>query len=112
MSNRAPTRRSLLSGLAGGLLAVPLAGTARAFTVEPMSPAATELYRAACQARHPGYHDELVAEVVSLLRAEGIETDAAAVRRALTAAACPLCGCTLAELPEARTTLDDPPPRS
>ncbi len=101
MSRPHPTRRRLLAGLAGGLLAAPTA--ARAFTVEPMAPADAEIYRNACAARHPAYHDDLVAELSARLAAAGIETSPDALRQALAAASCPLCGCTLAAAPGGAT---------
>jgi hypothetical protein len=106
------SRRRLLTGLAAAPVLTTAAG-ARAFTIEPLDPAAAEAYRTACTARHPAYHEELVDELVAELRDRGVETDRAAVRQALSAASCPLCGCTLAALPEGPSGSPAPsPPRS
>ena len=97
MSKQQPSRRQLLTGLAAGMIALPNA--ARAFSVEPLDGNAEQLYRSACLARHPAYHDELVNEMVLLLDSEGVETTPEAVRQALGAVSCPFCGCNLAQGP-------------
>ncbi|WP_162906781.1 hypothetical protein [Algihabitans albus] len=99
MSKQAPSRRQVLAGLAGGVIALP--GAARAFSVEPLDAGSAELYRNACLARNPLYHDDLVKEVVALLDGEGVEMTPDAVRQALSAASCPYCGCNLAEVADA-----------
>ena len=100
MSKQQPSRRHLLAGLAASVVALPNA--ARAFSVEPLDGNAEQLYRSACLARHPAYHDELVNEMVMLLDGEGIETTPGAVRQALSAVSCPFCGCNLAQGPDDR----------
>ena len=100
MTTQRPSRRQLLAGLAGGVIALPSA--ARAFSVEPLEGAPAEIYRNACTARNPLYHDDLVKEVVTLLDGEGVATTPDTVRQALSALSCPYCGCNLAEAADLR----------
>lgn len=106
MTIQRPSRRQLLAGLAGGAIALP--SGARAFSVEPLDAGSAEIYRNACTARNPLFHDDLVKEVVTLLDSEGVATTPDAVRQALSRLSCPYCGCNLAEA----TDLSDSAPKS
>jgi len=88
------SRRRFLAttALAGGSLL--MAGTAGAFTVQPMDAETHKLYANACGGSEAkAYHQELLLEAKAKLPAGTSEQD---IETALAALTCPVCGCKLA----------------
>jgi hypothetical protein len=82
-------RRFLVTTALGGL---GLAGTARAFTPQPMT---AETHRAnanACSGATDPYHRQLAEEIAAKLGGSMSQAD---IDHAIAAARCPICGCGL-----------------
>jgi hypothetical protein len=87
MDQHAARRRSVLLGLLG----LGAAGPAYAISAEPMDVPTERLLATQCHDR--SQHTRLLAELATKLG----QIDDAARQRIVAAAACPFCGCRLAE---------------
>jgi hypothetical protein len=93
--NRPLSRRHFLTGtaLTGSAMGLLVARPAGALSIQPMDAAAHRLFMDHCSVKTDPYHQALLAEAKAELPAG---MDEKAIKAALAALNCPICGCPIA----------------